>query len=1101
MPDTIVLIDPIFSSTTYQAMKNFTLLIILFFTRIISLYADICTWDGTSGNWNDGSKWSCGQAPTATDDVYINSGTVTFNGTQNVKVFSLSGLGTIEGTGTLTVTESMGWSGGTNFVSLVVASGATANVVPGPAFVHNSGTVTNNGTITWTDGYIYASGITPGTWINNGSFNIPAGGQMSGQNFDNFGTLNKTGSQTMIVSAGLPVSFNNKAGGTVTISGGGYLELGQSGVHDGAFTIAAGLILATNASQTFNSGAFMSGAGTFSTFFNVNNLSIQTANWTVTTTSIGGGVADIAPNLSFPNLFFTGGTLTGVGIKTVTNLMTWSGGINLSSIAVALGATANISPNTIVYNAGTFTNNGAATWTDWYIEPFNATPGNWVNNGTFNIPSGGQMSGQNFDNYGTLNKTSGSANITTGGLPVTFNNKSGSTVAMSGGGSLQLTLSGVHDGAFTIAADLALITYASQAFNNGASMSGEGIFASYGNLTIQTANWTIETTNFGSAVADINLNISFDTLNLYGNTTLTGAGTKTVTGHMFWGGSSTYLSHIIISTSATANISPGNDIYHGGTFTNNGTTTWTDWYIQPYNSTPGNWVNNGTFNIPAGGEMDGQNFNNYGTLNKTGNTTWFYTYGLSVAFSNKPSGIINVVPDAGASLIFNLPVSNENVLNIQSGTLYATQAFDNTAAGIIKGNGTFLPSGAPVTNTGRVAPGLSPGILTMTPFDNSTATLDIEVAGTGGAGATDGHDHLVVNSNVTLGGSLEVSFLNGFAPPSGSFVILTYTGTASGALPSVTCVAGCYGSTLRLIHDAGAKTLTLRTFLANAGSDAAICFGQNATLTAGSAAPTAPFTYLWNTGATTATINVSPSTTTTYSVVVTDVNGCTDDDSMTLTVHPLPVAVISPNGPTTFCQGNSVTLTASGGISFLWNTSAITPSITVSTSNTYSVVVTDANGCTDDSGQPVTVHPLPTAVITPGGPTIFCSGDNVLLTASGGVSYAWSTSATTAAITALTNGNYTVVATDANTCTDDASTFVTVGSIVNTWTGGGDAVNWSDAANWSDGIVPLACQGVSIPVGSSVTVPAGFYAVGKTLDVAVTAQLQVALTGTLFIEN
>ena len=79
----------------------------------------------------------------------------------------------------------------------------------------------------------------------------------------------------------------------------------------------------------------------------------------------------------------------------------------------------------------------------------------------------------------------------------------------------------------------------------------------------------------------------------------------------------------------------------------------------------------------------------------------------------------------------------------------------------------------------------------------------------------------------------------------------------------------------------------------------------------------------------------------------------------TVVVNPLPTAIITPNGPTTFCQGGSVVLTASGGTGYLWSNAATTAAITVSASGTYTVTVTNANGCSDVASVPVTVNPLP----------------------------------------------------------------------------------------------------------------------------------------------
>jgi hypothetical protein len=69
----------------------------------------------------------------------------------------------------------------------------------------------------------------------------------------------------------------------------------------------------------------------------------------------------------------------------------------------------------------------------------------------------------------------------------------------------------------------------------------------------------------------------------------------------------------------------------------------------------------------------------------------------------------------------------------------------------------------------------------------------------------------------------------------------------------------------------------------------------------------------------------------------------------------------------------------------------------------------------------------------------------------------------------------------------------------NTWNGNGDGINWSDAANWSDGMVPLTCQDVIIPAGFQVIVPINFNAVGKTLDVPFSGQIEVQ--GTMIIQQ
>ncbi|HEY4797715.1 MAG TPA: T9SS type A sorting domain-containing protein, partial [Bacteroidia bacterium] len=134
---------------------------------------------------------------------------------------------------------------------------------------------------------------------------------------------------------------------------------------------------------------------------------------------------------------------------------------------------------------------------------------------------------------------------------------------------------------------------------------------------------------------------------------------------------------------------------------------------------------------------------------------------------------------------------------------------------------------------------------------------------------------------------------------------------------------------------------------------------------------------------------------------------------------------------TTFCEGGSVDLTSSAGASYLWSTGASTQSIHVTTSGSYTVRVTNANGCSStSSATSVTVHPLPAATISEGGPTTFCEGGSVDLTSSAGASYLWSTGASTQSIHVTTSGSYTVRVTNANGCSSTSNaTSVTVYSL------------------------------------------------------------------------
>src|SRR5690606_20721853 len=96
-----------------------------------------------------------------------------------------------------------------------------------------------------------------------------------------------------------------------------------------------------------------------------------------------------------------------------------------------------------------------------------------------------------------------------------------------------------------------------------------------------------------------------------------------------------------------------------------------------------------------------------------------------------------------------------------------------------------------------------------------------------------------------------------------------------------------------------------------------------------------------------------------YSLTVSK-GGCASvNTTPAVVVNPLPSADITTASPSTVCEGTSVTLTASAGASYLWSTGATSQDITVSTSDTYTVQVTDANGCAKDSDPfTLTVTPI-----------------------------------------------------------------------------------------------------------------------------------------------
>jgi hypothetical protein len=223
---------------------------------------------------------------------------------------------------------------------------------------------------------------------------------------------------------------------------------------------------------------------------------------------------------------------------------------------------------------------------------------------------------------------------------------------------------------------------------------------------------------------------------------------------------------------------------------------------------------------------------------------------------------------------------------------------------------------------------------------------------------------------------------------------------------------GCSGSSAPIqVTVLSPPSATVSTIGANA-----LCAGQSTTLSA-----PAGNTYLWSNGSTTQNITVT--TAGTYSVQVTNGVGCSATSTpISISVNPVPAATITPNGVTSFCNGNSVVLTASAGNTYLWNTGATTQSITVNAPGSFTATVTGVGGCNATSAATtVTVNALPAATITPNGSTTFCAGGTLLLSASAGSSYLWSNGVNTPSLSVNASGSYTVTVTNGAGCSVTSS--------------------------------------------------------------------------------
>ena len=225
--------------------------------------------------------------------------------------------------------------------------------------------------------------------------------------------------------------------------------------------------------------------------------------------------------------------------------------------------------------------------------------------------------------------------------------------------------------------------------------------------------------------------------------------------------------------------------------------------------------------------------------------------------------------------------------------------------------------------------------------------------------------------------------------------------------------AGC----VRTSNTINIESTPLPVAIIDADGPTEFCAGGSVTLSV----PVIADEYLWSNGATTATITVS--TTGDYDVLLTK-NSCSAiSDPIHIEVNANPVATISADGPTTFCDGGDVTLSATAASDYLWSNGETTASIFVDMSGSYSVMITDVNGCmATSSTTEVTENANPTASISADGATTFCIGESVNLTGSGGTSYLWNTGAITATINVTSTNNYSVTVFNAEGCSDVSST-------------------------------------------------------------------------------
>jgi len=235
---------------------------------------------------------------------------------------------------------------------------------------------------------------------------------------------------------------------------------------------------------------------------------------------------------------------------------------------------------------------------------------------------------------------------------------------------------------------------------------------------------------------------------------------------------------------------------------------------------------------------------------------------------------------------------------------------------------------------------------------------------------------------------------------------------------TITNAAGCTTSQSFSITQ---PTVLTSTF---SGTDAENAGSNDGTITANPGGGTAPYTYAWSNGATTKTISgLAPGS---YSVVITDANGCSTQGSYAVNVEGCVLSA-TPSVSNASCFGTNtgnITLDLSnvtGTPTILWNTGETTPSLENVGAGTYSATIQDEGGCLTIVNV-VVAQPdeITLSSIESNGPQ--CPQDaegTITITAAGGngdFEYLWSNGATGNTIDGLAAGIYSVVITDGSGC-------------------------------------------------------------------------------------
>ncbi|MFH1322112.1 MAG: FG-GAP-like repeat-containing protein [Bacteroidota bacterium] len=454
---------------------------------------------------------------------------------------------------------------------------------------------------------------------------------------------------------------------------------------------------------------------------------------------------------------------------------------------------------------------------------------------------------------------------------------------------------------------------------------------------------------------------------------------------------------------------------------------------------------------------DGDSTSIYGTWRKTAGTYYdnYTTAGpgcdsiYSTVLTINPTYDIVEAPisicDGDSSLIYgtyyNVPGTYYDSLTSVDGcdSVRSTVLIVNPLPVVDLGADTTICNGCSLTldaGSGFTSYSWSTGDTTQTITVNTTDTYSVTVIDNNGCSANDmvmvtvsaagplaNVSGIDVNCNGICDGEAIVTVTGGTVP---------YTYLWDDPASQTTATAGnlCAGNYSVIVTDLASLTDTayitinepvaLATVIA--GTDISTCGADDGSATLTPSGGTLPFTYIWSNGYTTQNLSGLPGGT--YSVTVTDANGCNAYNNIYIIDPPAITTGITGTDVSSCGAGDgAIDLTVTGGVSpyaFIWSNGDTTEDLSNLTKGTYSVTIIDVNGCTTNETWTINEPPVFSTTIT--GTDVTCSGGDDAsadLTISGGVApftFSWSNGAATEDVSGLSAGTYTVTVTDANGC-------------------------------------------------------------------------------------